>query len=371
MHWKRGAFLCVLAWGCALFAAQEPAKPNELLPQTQAADVIGTYLTLQSTQTQADLSSLRAYFAQQQLPEIAPSTTPRPRLAYDQVYQGALQFIRQDGAASANPDLAEFSDFQLQHQFKLLQAGNLHQYLALNRLRDQVDMLQESLQSSGQAPAYQRWLTAGHKSLPATRPSIRSAEDITLTLRGIAPLLQQMRKTSPAKADESSPPSPDVIARIKAASEFEESLKTSDLPHTPPPATRPGEPATGAIPGILPTQTLPRTAIGRFPVDARRARAIQQAATESAYSFPSSINLTPDDPRWQPNFYGPGVRWNDWNADYAEEFVFSRGGGHYMFFDKRVNTQNDLRLNGDSDRRVNTDAVRRINEHVDPRVNLP
>ena len=159
-------------------------------------------------------------------------------------------------------------------------------------------------------------------------------------------------------------------------------LQSSVRNNLPLPATPPGTPAAvipnpevtlmlAAMLGISPTQAAD-IATGRSTLaEVTRAQSASQTTlgADPASMGSTSLNLSPNDPRWGPFFYKPGEAMNDWHQDYSQQFIFAPGGGVYNRADRRVNDVPDLRVNIDPDRRVNANNDRRTNIQVDPRIN--
>ena len=99
----------------------------------------------------------------------------------------------------------------------------------------------------------------------------------------------------------------------------------------------------------------------------RRTAHATTAGSRLAQAF-AAIPLGPQDPRWNPYYYGPERLYSSWNAQYPEIYRPGIDGGEFRSYDLRVNTAFDVRLNGTLDRRQNTAGDRRLNFREDPRV---
>src|SRR5262249_48607379 len=104
----------------------------ELVAEVQAADLLSDLLTCT-----ADRASCRVNVMSNYLKEIGkaddftrgkPSIPPRQKsLFYSDLFSGAVQFIKTDGAKYADPGLARLNDQQLFAELSALQTFNIQQ----------------------------------------------------------------------------------------------------------------------------------------------------------------------------------------------------------------------------------------------------
>lgn len=145
----------------------------QMLVQVQAADVLSDLLTWTVDRANARVNAMSAFLNQIGKKAAYEQNKPPVRgksMFFTQVFNGAVDFIKNGGAKYADPALSNLNDSQLMDHFNTLQAYNMQQFIQLNQLRDQSNSMAAYLESVGQFDDYLKWAKAKFPGVSATAP---------------------------------------------------------------------------------------------------------------------------------------------------------------------------------------------------------
>lgn len=352
----RRAIVCGLAavvlFGVALrpAAAQTPqtqaqAQPQaQLLQQVQAADVLSNLITWYGDRTLSRVDAMRDYLKQKNLlnayeRQTTPIAPPR-RLAYDQIFRGAVQFIQQGGSNYADPSLTKLTEPRLRTELAALQSYNLRQYLDLGGQCDTANSMRIFLQQQGQYQGYLNWAGAQLRQIEATttHPATNPAQ-VAVRMEQVPP---QIKEDAWKRAQ----------AQGMSRDAFEQQWKQrQDL--------------------------LRRSVADRVQANAALAQALQQqnpgsepqaqpAAGQTGLQARQDTNIVIPSPDSGTNsqFASAPINWTDNYADVYQTQPYSEGG-IYRPYDTRTDQNWDQSVNTERDRRVNAGFDRRSNVRID------
>jgi hypothetical protein len=276
-------------------------------------------------------------YARQRKPPERPASA-----AFDRVYLGAIQFIKDGNESYADPALTKLDTPKLLAQLRLLQGYNIQQFLALDMRQKELHAMSAFLQSTGATAAYQQW-AANRKvnQQPPEWSQLPSADSAA----GFAKEMKSRFEAERAEAWR------EAQAKGLTAEQFDQQWSRQQLQQQRLIGYRLSAIAAAAAPGsAAPSPASPPSNSGSPLAPA-----------------PAESSVTVYDPRWSPYYYGPSDAWNGWDDTFTDAFSFRSGSGIYRRYDQRLNRAFDLRLNGTYDRRVDIDNDRRLNVHEDPR----
>jgi hypothetical protein len=166
--------ILVTAAACVLIAANVARAEAELVTQVQAADVLSDLVTYTIGRAEARVAALSKYINENgkadDFAKFKPKSDAKP-LAFNEVYKGAVLFIRQGGSKFANPAIATMNEQQLSNELTELQVYNIQEFMKLNQQKKSIDAMREYLTSIGELEKYQKWSKDSTIALgPAANP---------------------------------------------------------------------------------------------------------------------------------------------------------------------------------------------------------
>lgn len=169
---KHSILLLVCVSVLTLLTRHATAQP-QMLVQVQAADVLSDLLTWTVDRATARVVAMKQFIAEigkaddyrQHKPDVRSKS-----MFFTQVFNGAVDFIKNGGAKYADPALGNLNESQLMDHFNTLQSYNMQQFIQLNQLRDQSNSMAAYLHSIDQFDDYLKWAKAKFPGVSATAP---------------------------------------------------------------------------------------------------------------------------------------------------------------------------------------------------------
>jgi len=142
-----------------LTAARARSQTDMLAP-AQAADVLSNLITVTSKKADARVEALHQYLVEIGKSDAFHEAPPPPEekaIFFNQLFKGAIQFIKNGGAQYADPALSQMTGPQLMNELSELQVYNTQQFLHLVKQKRAVDAMEAFLKSSGDLDGYHKW----------------------------------------------------------------------------------------------------------------------------------------------------------------------------------------------------------------------
>jgi hypothetical protein len=270
----RNAFaLLIVATWLALAPRQAAAQQQaagDLLTQVQAADVLSDLITYSVARGDARVQNIRQYLRETGKEAAYDKAKPvgeNPLLPFTSVFQGAVQFVKGDGAKYTDPSLKSLNDSQLSSELTELQVYNIEQFQKLNALAKQAASMKAFLTSAGELEKYRAWAkTQGFAPLaPPKTPEEAAArmEEMIKSSKEMAWTKAQARGMSREEfdkrwAEQVKQYRQSVEQKVLGVRSLAKSL-TDPPPPPPPPPSNPPPAYVGPPPGLRGGPTLPPT----------------------------------------------------------------------------------------------------------------
>jgi hypothetical protein len=144
------------------------------LVSAQAADVLSNLITLTSQKADSRVDAMHQYLVEIGKAEAFSHAKEPPKenvLFYNELFKGALLFIKNGGAKYANPALEKMNGEQLTNEFNELQVYNIQTFMHLLQQKRAVDAMEEFLQDGGNLDGYKKWAKEHGIALPQPVPT--------------------------------------------------------------------------------------------------------------------------------------------------------------------------------------------------------
>lgn len=171
--------IAALLWSVVVTPAFAQSN-TELLARAQAGDVLSDLLTYTVDRADARVAAMQEFIRTIGKADAFAAFKSPPQqhnpMYFNQVFAGALQFVKAGGAKYADPALASMAESALLDHLTSLQTYNINEYQQLVQQRRAADAMAEFLESIGQFEAYLKWAgskfpgagTAAAKSTPSS-----------------------------------------------------------------------------------------------------------------------------------------------------------------------------------------------------------
>jgi hypothetical protein len=199
-----------LVIGLTQASAQSQTDP---LISAQAADVLSNLITLTSQKADARVEAMHQYLAQIGKDEAFSQAKAPPKekgIFFNDLFKGAVLFIKNGGVKYANPALEQMNGEQLTNEFNELQVYNIQTFLHVVEQKHAVDSMEAFLKGGGNLEGYQKW--AKEHGIATQRPAAITPQEVPARMEE---MIKSAKATEWAKAE----------ARGMSQEEFEKEWK--------------------------------------------------------------------------------------------------------------------------------------------------
>ena len=140
--------------------AASARSQTDMLAPAQAADVLSNLITVTSKKADARVEAMHQYLVEIGKGDAfheAPAPPEEKAIFFNQLFKGAIQFVKDGGAQYADPALSQMTGAQLMNELSELQVYNTQQFMHLLKQKRAVDAMEAFLKSSGDLDGYNQW----------------------------------------------------------------------------------------------------------------------------------------------------------------------------------------------------------------------
>jgi len=195
-----------------LTGASARAQTDPLI-SAQAADVLSNLIALTSQKAEARVAAMHQYLGQIGKEEAFSQAKAPPKekgIFFNDLFKGAVIFVKNGGAKYANPALEQMNGGQLTNEFNELQMYNIQTFMHVVEQKQAVDAMQSFLKAGGNLEGYQKW--AKEHSIAPQQPALATPQDAAARMDE---MIRAAKSTAWAKAE----------ARGTSQEEFEKEWK--------------------------------------------------------------------------------------------------------------------------------------------------
>jgi hypothetical protein len=309
---------------CFVISTNAAAQPSaDLLSRAQAGDVLSDLLTYTSDRADARVTAMQDFIREigkaDAFAAFKPQAPAKNSMYFNQVFAGALDFVKAGGGKYADPALRTMPESELLDHLTTLQTYNINEFQHLTQQRHAADTMANFLESIGQFESYLKW--AGKKfpgsGAAATQQTVTNSEQA-------AARMQNQIDTAHAMA----------WKRAQAAGVSQAAFDQIWKQHLEQYREAVAQKVAGvkALAGSMGQSVMAGSAPPPVPQDlasAPQSQAIWQAAAppqQAAPPLPTSVNSKYTNAYYQNS---NAFLWNNWGDPYAEVGYNYGGGGHH------------------------------------------